>query len=116
MNTKLHYWVTTILLSFPFTVFGFLKVIGAEFMVQNMASIHYNTIATTCIGIVELLTVVGLFFEKYRTLSLMILGLILAGAIGSHLGAGQGINSIIVPSTVFIILLLTSVSYLKKLI
>ena len=88
------------LLTFVLVVTGGAKVIQADFMVVNMAEIHYGTAATIVIGVVELLTAAGLWTRRYRTLSLAVFLLILAGGVGSHWGFGHPTERIVPPAAI----------------
>ena len=77
------------LLSLLFLIVGTAKLIGAPFMIDGMAAMHYSPLVTRLIGVLELVAVAGLWWSRTRTLVLTLLPLIFAGAAGSHLGSGQ---------------------------
>lgn len=77
------------LLSLLFAFVGGQKVVGAEQMMTNMAEMHYGGGATRLIGVLELMAVAALWWRRTRTLTLLGLLLIMAGAAGTHLGAGH---------------------------
>lgn len=76
---------------------GGAKVTQADFMVANMAALHFGTVATVTIGTLQLLAAVGLWTRRYRTLALAVFLLILAGGAGAHLGFGHGADKIVPP-------------------
>ncbi len=77
------------LLTFVLVFTGGAKVIQAEFMMTNMAELHFGTIPTVIIGIIELLAAVGLWVRRYRTLALASFLLLIAGGAGAHWGFGH---------------------------
>ena len=91
------------LLTLMLVVTGGAKVIGAEFMMANMAELHYGPAATVAIGVVELLAAVGLWVRRYRTLSLAAFLLILAGGVGSHWGFGHPAERIAPPFAIAVL-------------
>jgi hypothetical protein len=83
------------LLSLLFLFVGALKVGGVDPMMTNMAAINYGTAATMLIGWTEITAVAGLWWRPTRLLSLSVLLLMMAGAAGSHLGAGDPVATVI---------------------
>lgn len=77
------------LLSLLFAFVGGQKIVGAEQMMANMAEMHYGGGATRLIGVLEMLAAAALWWPRTRTLTLMGLLLVMAGAAGSHLGFGH---------------------------
>ena len=82
-------YVSLALLTVLFGIVGTAKLVGAPFMLDGMAAMHYGPLVTRLIGLVELIAVAGLWWPRTRTLVLTLLPLIFAGAAGSHLGSGQ---------------------------
>jgi hypothetical protein len=89
---KITLWLGLGLSAFLFAMAGGMKALGAVQMHRNMAEMHYNSTFTYALGLLELLGVVGLFFQRSRLLVLIVFQLILAGGIGSHIVAGHGLN------------------------
>ncbi|WP_108976243.1 DoxX family protein [Leptospira ryugenii] len=101
-------WIGTGLLGFTTLgclVFGGMKVIGAEQMLQNMANLHYGEGFTRLLGLLEVVLGISIWFSKYRLPSLVILFGIFSGAIGSHLGHGDVLPSI-APASLFFVMTL----------
>lgn len=96
----------SVLIALPFLMFGLMKVIGVEEMLNNMSSIHYSHSITRIIGLVEIILITGIFFSKFRFWSLLALLITLAGAVGSHIGAGQESQSIVIPCVLSIVVLI----------
>lgn len=90
-------YVLLALLTLALAVTGGAKVIGADFMAANMAEIHFGTAPTIVIGALELLAAAGLWTRRYRTLSLAVFLLILAGGVGAHWGYGHPAERIAPP-------------------
>lgn len=82
-----------VVISGLFLFVGGLKVLGAQEMHANMATLHYAAAATYLIGAIEIVAVVALWFRRTRLVSLAVLLLILAGAVGTHIAGGHGIGS-----------------------
>lgn len=114
MKNNIFHWLLTVSVAIPFMIFGLMKVAGAEDMVKNMAYIHYDLSITRAIGIIEITAVIGLFISKFRILSLLFLLVILAGAVGSHIGAGQGLDAIKIPLSIALLVILTLYISIKK--
>ena len=83
------------LLTFLYFVTGAAKVVMLEFMMTNMAEINFGTVPTMIIGVIEVIAVVGLWLPRYRTLSLSVLLLIMAGAAGAHWGFGHPVGEVL---------------------
>lgn len=90
-------------------VFGGMKVIGAEQMLQNMSTLHYPEWFTRLLGLGEVLFGIAIWFPRFKKESILILFGIFSGAIGSHLGHGDPFNSV---APAFVFLVLTTVLYL----
>ncbi|MCZ8342738.1 MAG: DoxX family protein [Leptospira sp.] len=89
-------------------LFGGMKVVGAEEMLKNMANLNYPEWFTRLLGIGEIFFGVLIWMPKFRKEAVLLLFGIFSGAIGSHLGHGDPINSI-APASVF--LFLTSIIF-----
>ncbi len=89
-------------------LFGGMKLVGAEEMLKNMSTLNYPEWFTRLLGLGEIAFGALIWMPKFRTEALVLLFGIFSGAIGSHLGHGDPINSI-VPATVF--LFLTSILF-----
>ena len=83
------------LLSLLYFVTGAAKVVMIEFMMTNMAEINFGTVPTVIIGVVEIIAVVGVWIPRFRTLSLSVLLLIMAGAAGAHWGYGHPVGEVL---------------------
>ncbi|KAA8784242.1 DoxX family protein [Paenibacillus amylolyticus] len=84
MKTVLGY-VFLVVLAGVFIMTGYTKVTGAEMMIDTFESFSYPTWTMYLIGVLELLSAVGLLIPRTRILASGILTFILIGAVGSHL-------------------------------
>ncbi len=103
-------WVIRILqglLVVGFVAFGIMKLTGNEMQVQTFKGFGYPLGFMYFVGFCEVLGAIGLFvgFWKSRITLLASGGLVLlmAGAVFSHINAGQGIG-LMMPALVFLIL------------
>lgn len=95
------------LLSLLYLVTGGAKVVMADFMVTNMATINFGLLATVIIGIIEVVAIPLLWLPRYRTLALAVLLLIMAGSAGAHWGFGHP-PAEVMPSFVIAVLIFTT--------
>jgi NADH:ubiquinone oxidoreductase subunit K len=93
--TKTLLWLGLGLTAFPFAMAGGMKALGVAQMHSNMAEMHYHSTFTYALGLLEILGVVGLFFQRTRLLVLIAFQLILAGGIESHIAAGHGFDRLV---------------------
>ncbi len=112
-QAKIAYWTLNILIALPFVIFGGMKIVGADQMMNRMAEIHYSAAITRLIGIIEFITVIGLFLPKFRLASLFTFLLIMAGAVGSHIGGGHPLNTVVMPFLIAILILIGMYQTLK---
>lgn len=84
-------------------LFGGMKLVGVESMLQNMANLHYPEWFTRFLGLGEVSLAILIWIPVFRLPALVLLFGIFSGAIGSHLGHGDVIGSIL-PASVFLIL------------
>lgn len=82
-------------------LFGGMKLFGVETMLQNMANLHYPEWFTRLLGLGEISLAILLWVPQWRIWALGLLVGIFSGAIGSHLGHGDVLGSIL-PATVFL--------------
>lgn len=92
------------LLSVAMIGLGGMKIIGPEMVEANFASINLTLGVARVIGVIEVLAAIGLWIKPYRVVSSIVLALIYAGATGSHLGAGQGVQAAFPAITLAIVL------------
>ena len=104
---KIGLKILLVLLSLLFLFVAIQKVLGVDEMIKNMAALKYNYSTTVFIGVLEIAAVVCLWFSKLRKISLMILLIILAGAVGSHLAGGHPVVQVI-PHFIFSTLIVLS--------
>lgn len=88
-----------VLLTALFLLVSVTKVLQFDFMMTNMAELHFFTLPTVVIGIIELAAAVMLWLPRWRTLALSVLLLIMAGSAGAHWGFGHPVSEV-VPSFV----------------
>lgn len=96
------------LVTLALILFGGMKIIGAEQMLQNMGNLHYPEWFTRLLGLSEIAFAAGLWSEKTRSTSILLLFGIFSGAIGSHFGHGDGLTGAI---PALVCLSLTAVCY-----
>lgn len=85
------------LLTLVLVVTGGAKVIQADFMMANMAELHFGTSPTVVIGFIELAAAAGLWVRRYRTLALATFLLLIAGGAGAHWGFGHPAARVVPP-------------------
>ncbi len=116
LNTRkeqMAYWGLNILIALLFVIFGGMKVVGVEHIMNRMAEIHYSATITRLIGVIEFIAIIGLFLPKFRLVSLFIFLLIMAGAAGSHIGGGHKLNAVAMHFLIAIPLLIGMYQTLK---
>lgn len=108
-------WVVRIiqgLLAVGFILFGTMKLTGNEMLDQTFTALGYSTGFMYFLGICEVLGAIGLLVGYWRPklaiLASVGLVLLLAGAVFSHLKAGQGMGETM-PASVLLILTLVFV-------
>ncbi|MDO6851673.1 hypothetical protein COE08_00990 [Priestia megaterium] len=103
-------WVSRIiqgLLVVGFIAFGMMKLTGNAMQVQTFTSLGYPLGLMYFVGICELLGAIGLLVGFWKPKMVLLasggLTLLMAGAVFSHLKAGQGLG-VAMPALVFLIL------------
>ena len=102
------------LLAIGFLLFGFMKVSANPMQVDAFTNIYgYGTAFMYVVGIVEIISAIGLVigFWKKNLVPVFsgIIAVVMAGAVFTHLIAGQGFG---VAMTPFILLILASIVFL----
>lgn len=91
--------VLVVLFGVQFIVIGLMKVImpffGVNMFLDNMTHLGYSHTGTIIIGLVDLIGGIALFVPKFRGYAIIALTLLLSGAVGAHITAGDGIDKIL---------------------
>lgn len=91
--------VLVILFGIQFTAIGIMKVVmpffGVTMFLDNMAKLGYSHTGTILVGLVDLVGGLALFFPKFRGYAIIVLVLLLSGALGAHITAGDSIGTIL---------------------
>ena len=82
-------WVCILIFVLPSLFFGFQKVIQNKEISDNFKRWGYPKIFMILLGSIEIATAIGLFFTQTRQICIYIYGLILLGAIFTHLKAKE---------------------------
>ncbi len=69
-----------------------LKAVGVDWLVQNMAELHYPVGVAHAIGVFEVLLVPTLWYRRFRGLALLAILVLMAGGAGSHIAAGHALD------------------------
>jgi putative oxidoreductase len=93
-------WILAGLLAVQFTISGVIKLIGVEMIVTNFARWGYPSWFRLFIGAAELAGAVGLLIPKLRALAASGLALVMAGAVYTHIRAGEGAETVM-PAVLF---------------
>jgi hypothetical protein len=96
------------LLTLGFLLAGGGKALALPDAIKQNQSLHLDVWFIRLIGFLELLGVIVLWLPRFRISAAICLGVIMIGAIGAHLGAGQHQN--VVPATAFFFLLMLFVA------
>ncbi len=91
------------LITIGLLMFGGMKLFGAEEMLKNMGNLNYSESFTRLLGFVEIALGISLWFNKTKKLATFVLFGIFSGAIGSHLGHGDGLSGSL-PATIFLVI------------
>lgn len=92
MSPKLHrtlVWILTFILSVAFFTSGMKKLVGNSFNLDDWQSLGYNWEVMYTIGGIEFLTALGLWATQYRIWAATIQAILMVGAIGLHMIAGD---------------------------
>ena len=85
--------VLVVLFGLQFTAIGIMKLVmpffGFNMFLDNMAKLGYSHTGTIIVGIVDLLGGMALLFPKFRGYAIIVLTLLLSGALGAHITAGD---------------------------
>jgi hypothetical protein len=91
--------ILVVLFGLQFTAIGFMKVVmpffGVNMFLDNMAKLGYSHTGTIIVGLVDLIGGLALFFPKYRGYSIVALTILLSGALGAHITAGDSLGTIL---------------------
>jgi uncharacterized membrane protein len=100
---KIAMWIVVGLTALWFATLGLAKFMAEESLVQSMASIHYNETFTRLLGLGEMAAAAGLIVAGTRRQAAQFIMILMAGAIGSHIAAGQGIPSAVPAAVAFLL-------------
>ncbi len=100
---KIALWIVTIVLAVAFLLFGTLKLIGAEPLAGEFTKWGYPVWFRLLIGVAEVGGAVLLLLPRTVALSAAGLGVLMVGAVFTHLKAGEGPQA--VPAFVLLVLL-----------
>jgi len=105
--------VLTCLLGIAMFLSGLAKVLGSESVVDRMAALHVEGGWLVAQGVLEMLLAGATIVPRTRNLGLLGLIAVFVGAVGAHLGAGQGISDAAPATAVLVatIVLFTSANY-----
>ena len=98
-------WIIAGLLAFAFLGSGVTKLMGQEMHVQNFERWGFSTTFMYLIGALEVLGAMGVLIMKLRPLAGLGLGLLMIGAVGTHVAFGEW--SMILPPFILMILSFT---------
>ncbi len=91
--------VLVVLFGLQFTAIGIMKLVmpffGFNMFLDNMAKLGYSHTGTIIVGIVDLLGGMALLFPKFRGYAIIVLTLLLSGALGAHITAGDSLATIL---------------------
>lgn len=104
-------WSVTILLAVAFLIFGILKLTGAEPLAAKFTKWGYPTWFRLVVGVAEISGAVLLLLPRTTVLGSVGLGLLMVGAVFTHLKVGEGLQAI--PALV-LLTLLAAVSYARR--
>ena len=80
-------WVCIIIVVLSSIFFGIQKIRESEVMWTNFSRWGYSKLFMKVLGVVEIATAIGLLFQQTRMCSIYVYGIIVVGAIGTHLKA-----------------------------
>ena len=104
-------WVCIIVFALPALFFGFQKVKQNPELLTNFTRWGYPKLFMILLGATEIVTAIGLFFSPTRLSAIYVYGIILVGAIFTHLKAKDKIKDVIAP--VFVSVLLAVIYFLQ---
>lgn len=91
---KIALRVILVLIAVNFVPGGMMTMLLMDPFRSNLTTMHYGTSFMIGLGLVEALCGIGIWLPRLRNTSLLVLLLIMAGAIGSHIANGQPLASI----------------------
>lgn len=92
--SKIALTVILALLSLNFVPGGIMAALLMDPFRSNLTTMHYGTGFMVGLGLVEALCGIGVWLPRLRNPALLVLLLIMAGAVGSHIANGQPLASI----------------------
>lgn len=97
-------WICIIVFVVPALFFGFQKVRQNEKVLANFKRWGYSKVFMILLGVAEIMASVGLFFSQTRQYAICVYGVILVGAIFTHLKAKEN-KELIAPVSVLVLLI-----------
>ena len=104
-------WVCIIIVVLSSIFFGIQKIRESEVMWTNFSRWGYSKLFMKVLGVVEIATAIGLLFQQTRMCSIYVYGIIVVGAIGTHLKAKDKMQDQLPP--VFMLGLLVAIYLLN---
>lgn len=98
-------WILLVLAAGQFICVGAAKSAGVEAMMKGFRELNYTDGFGRFIGVCELLGGIGLLLSRTRLWAALGLMIIMVGAVGSHLGAGQAPDTTVPAAVSFFMLL-----------
>jgi putative oxidoreductase len=98
-------WVCIILVALPSLFFGFQKIKQDQKTLNQFIGWGYSKVFMILLGVAEITTAIGLLFSQTRLYAIYFYGVILIGAIFTHLKAKEGAKSLIAPISVLVFLI-----------
>ena len=92
MSRKILTNIFVVIFSLLALVSGVPKLLPIQFLVDLMASLGYGISFTRFLGVCWIAAGIGVWNKKLRSLAVLLMMPILAGAIASHWTAGLGLN------------------------
>ena len=102
METRMIiYWILLVGMALPSFYFGYTKVVSYPEKVTLFNRLGYSTFFMKLVGLGEVVSSVGLFFEPTRMFAIGISATILLGAIFSHVRVKDPTKEVMAPVIVF---------------
>lgn len=105
-------WVCIIIFALPSLFFGFQKVRQNKEIWANFIRWGYPKSFMIFLGATEIVAALGLFFIQTRLYCIYVYGIILIGAIGTHLKAKDKMKDLLPP--IFVLGLLIAIYFLNQ--
>ena len=96
------YWILLVGMALPSFYFGYAKVVSQPDKITLFKRLGYSTFFMKLVGLGEVMSSIGLFFEPTRIFAIGISATILLGAIFSHVRVKDPIKEVMAPVIVFI--------------